>query len=61
MTNNNIEERLDLLRERIQDESFLEGKVLSNREETQMLCCDAKHEMIGTYFIEQIKNDPSIR
>lgn len=26
MTNNNIEERLDLLRERIQEESFLEGK-----------------------------------
>ena len=30
MTNNNIEERLDLLRERIQEDSFLEGKGLSN-------------------------------
>lgn len=60
MTNNNIEERLDLLRERIQEDSFLEGKGLSNEVNIQIFCYDAEYEMTVTHFIEQIKNDPGI-
>lgn len=56
MTNNNIEERLDLLRERIQEDSFLEGKGLSNEVNIQIFCYDAEYEMAVTHFIEQIKD-----
>lgn len=61
MINSNLEERLDLLRERIQEESFLEGKGLSNEVNIQIFCYDAEYEMIVNHFIEQIKNDQSIQ
>ena len=61
MINSNLEERLDLLRERIQEESFLEGKGLSNEVNIQIFCYDAEYEMIVNHFIDQIKNDQGIQ
>ena len=57
----NLKERLDLLREEIQKQDFLEGKGLSNEVNIRIFCYDSSEEMIVTHFLEQIKTDQSLR
>ncbi len=56
----NIEERLDRLREKIQEPDFLEGKGLSNEVNIRIFCYDAEDEMAVRHFVEQIKADRSL-
>jgi len=56
----NIKERLDQLRELVQDPDFLTGKGLSNEVNIRIFCYDAEEEMIVQHFIDQIKTDPSL-
>ena len=53
----NIEERLDRLREKIQEPDFLEGKGLSNEVNIRIFCYDAEDEMAVRHFVEQTKAD----
>lgn len=53
----NIEERLDQIREMIQERDFLEGKGLSNEVNIRIFCYDPREEMIVRHFIHQITND----
>lgn len=55
-----IKERLDNLRERIQQPEFLEGKGLSNEVNIRIFCYDAADEMTIRQFIEQITADHTI-
>lgn len=57
----NLKERLDLLREEIQKQDFLEGKGLSNEVNIRIFCYDSSEEMTVTHFLEQIKTDQSLR
>lgn len=57
----NLKERLDLLREEIQKDDFLDGKGLSNEVNIRIFCYDAAEEMTVTHFIEQIKADQSLK
>ena len=57
---NNIKERLDLLKTRIQTRDFLEGKGLSNEVNIVMFCYDTKDEMTVRHFIEQTSTDQSL-
>lgn len=52
-----ITERLDLLKKRIQEEDFLQGKGLSNEVNIQMFCYKAKDEMAVRYFYEHLKDE----
>lgn len=54
---NNIMERLDNLRQVIQEPDFLEGKGLSNEVNIRIFCYDAEDEMIVQHFVEQVKTD----
>ena len=45
-----LKQRLDLLREEIQKEDFLNGKGLSNEVNIRIFCYDASEEMIVTHF-----------
>ena len=56
-----IEERLDKVRELIQDDDFLESKGLSNEVNIRIFCYDPEDEMAVRHFIEQIKTDQSLR
>lgn len=56
----NIEERLDQLREKIQEPDFLEGKGLSNEVNIRIFCYDAEDEMAVRHFVEQTKADRSL-
>ena len=57
---NNIMERLDNLRQVIQEPDFLEGKGLSNEVNIRIFCYDAEDEMIVQHFVEQVKTDQSM-
>ena len=56
----NLKERLDLLREEIQKDDFLDGKGLSNEVNIRIFCYDPAEEMTVTHFLEQIKTDQSL-
>lgn len=56
----NLKERLDLLREEIQKDDFLDGKGLSNEVNIRIFCYDPAEEMTVTHFIDQIKIDQSL-
>jgi hypothetical protein len=55
-----LKERLDQLKNLIQERDFLEGKGLSNEVNIRIFCYDAAEEMTVQHFISQIKADPSI-
>lgn len=57
---NSINERLDQLRELIQDPNFLAGKGLSNEVNIRIFCYDAKDEMAVRSFVEQLKSSQSL-
>ena len=56
-----IEERLDKVRELIQDDDFLDGKGLSNEVNIRIFCYDPEDEMAVRHFVEQVKTDQSLR
>ncbi|MGO5441046.1 DUF1788 domain-containing protein [Megamonas funiformis] len=56
----NIEERLDKVRELIQESDFLEGKGLSNEVNIRIFCYNPEDEMIVRHFIQQLKIDYSL-
>lgn len=56
----NLKERLDLLREEIQKDDFLDGKGLSNEVNIRIFCYDPAEEMTVTHFLDQIKIDQSL-
>ena len=56
----NIKERLDQLRELIQEPDFLSGKGLSNEVNIRIFCYDAEEEMTVQHFMEQIRTDQSL-
>ena len=56
-----IKERLDLLREEIQKEDFLDGKGLSNEVNIRIFCYDAVEEMTVTHFLNQLRTDQTLR
>ena len=48
---NNLNERLDKLRQLVQDRDFLEGKGLSNEVNIRIFCYDPQDEMTVTHFL----------
>lgn len=56
----NTKERLDHLRQLIQEPEFLEGKGLSNEVNIRIFCYNAAEEMMVQYFIGQMVSDPSM-
>ena len=56
----NLMERLDNLRELIQEPGFLEGKGLSNEVNIRIFCYDPKEEMAVRHFTEKLKDDPNL-
>lgn len=57
----NLTERLDDLRERIQQTDFLEGKGLSNEVNIWFFCYDPKDEMSVRHLTEKLLSDKSLR
>lgn len=55
-----LNERLDKLRELIQNKDFLAGKGLSNEVNIRFFCYDPKEEMAIRHFVNQIMTDPTI-
>lgn len=58
---NNINERLDKVRDLIQESEFLEGKGLSNEVNIRMFSYKAEEEMIVRAFVERISTDQSLK
>ena len=56
----NINEKLDRLRNLIQDQDFLTGKGLSNEVNIRMFCYEPKDEMAVRHFTKQLENDNSL-
>lgn len=56
-----IEERLDQVRELIQDDDFLDSKGLSNEVNIRIFCYDPEDEMAVRHFVQQIKTDQALR
>jgi len=56
----NIDERLDKVRELLIDPDFLEGNGLSNEVNIRMFCYEAKDEMRVRHFVEQIMADQTL-
>ena len=56
-----ILERLDNLRNLIQNPDFMEGKGLSNEVNIRIFCYDPKEEMAVRYFIEKLTTDPTLK
>ena len=56
-----IEERLDKVRELIQDRDFLESKGLSNEVNIRIFCYEPEDEMAVRHFVQQVKTDQSLR
>lgn len=52
-----LKERLDLLREEIQKDDFLDGKGLSNEVNIRIFCYDAAEQLTVTHFLEQLRTD----
>lgn len=55
-----LKERLDLLKEEIQKNEFLNGKGLSNEENIRIFCYAAEEEMTVSHFIAQLRVDPTL-
>lgn len=55
-----IKADLDKVRERLQDDDFLDGKGISNEVNIWIFCYNPKDEMAVRYFVEQLKNDSSL-
>ena len=55
-----LNERLDNLKQEMQQEAFLEGKGLSNEVNIRIFCYDPKEEMTVRHFIEQLMVDQSL-
>lgn len=56
-----LKERLDLLREEIQKDDFLDGKGLSNEVNIRIFCYNAAEEITVTHFLDQLRTDPALR
>ena len=56
-----LNEKMDRLREQIQDNDFLKGNGLSNEVNIRMFTYDPKEEMKVRYFIEQLKADKNLK
>ena len=56
----NIKERLDKLRQLVQDRDFLEGKGLSNEVNIRIFCYDAAEEMTVRHFVRQLITDQTL-
>lgn len=57
----NLFERLDNLKELIQQPEFLEGKGLSNEVNIRIFCYEPQEEMIVRHFVEQTIVDQSLK
>ena len=57
----NINERLDRLKNTIQDSDFLEGKGLSNEVNIRIFCYAPQDEMTVRHFIKQLCEDKGLR
>ena len=57
---NHIEEKLDQLRNLIQEPEFLQGKGLSNEVNIRIFCYDPKDEMTVRHFAKQLATDHSL-
>ncbi len=57
---NNLTERLDKLRDLIQQSDFLKSKGLSNEVNIRIFCYDPKDEMSVRHFTERLLNDSSL-
>ena len=55
-----VKERLDKLRDLVQDRDFLEGKGLSNEVNIRIFCYDPADEMTVQHFINQITTDQTL-
>lgn len=55
-----LNERLDKLRNLIQNDDFLQGKGLSNEVNIRIFCYDPSEEMIVRHFINQISTDQKL-
>lgn len=55
-----IRERLDKLRELVQNRDFLEGRGLSNEVNIRIFCYDPSEEMVVQHFINQITTDQTL-
>ena len=56
-----IEERLDKVRELIQDDDFLGSRGLSNEVNIRIFCYEPEDEMAVRYFVEQITTDQTLK
>lgn len=56
-----IEERLDAVREKLQDEDFLAGRGLSNEVNIRIFCYPPEEEMAVRHFVRQMKADQGLR
>lgn len=57
---NNINERLDKVKELIEQDDFLAGKGLSNEVNIRIFCYNAEDEMAVKHFISQVTTDPTL-
>ena len=57
---NTLMERLDRLRNQIQESDFLEGKGLSNEVNFWIFCYEPKEEMAVRHFTEKLPTDQSL-
>ncbi len=55
-----LTEKLDELREQMQDRDFLEGNGLSNEVNIRILCYDPKDEMTVRHFTEKLMEDQTL-
>ncbi len=55
----NLNERLDRLKQLLQDKDFLEGKGLSNEVNIRIFCYDPADEMAVTHFLNQLLVNPA--
>ena len=55
-----IKERLDRVRDLIQESDFLEGKGLSNEVNIRIFCYDPEDEMTVRHFISQLATDQTL-
>lgn len=52
-----IKERLDNLKNLLQEDDFLEGRGLSNEVNIRIFCYDPKEEMVIRHFLKQLESD----
>lgn len=55
-----LKERLDNIRNLIQEKDFLEGKGLSNEVNIRIFCYNPKDEMLVKHFVDQLMNDKTL-